>query len=250
VDDRPDDVGSDGGPPFGVPPGGDSPAPRRRAIGILFLLMLLALPFAVAVQLQGFRERLLPPLADQPGGTLTGTVTLPDGTPAAALAVRLLAIPERDVLAETTTAADGTFELVAPPRPNSAYVVRTGGGAHRWIDEPISFVDRHGEAFDPDPLELALEPGATLVVRLTRPDGKLPGPGTITVRGGFGGGSLFSPFQRWIEHVQPFDEGAEIRVDGLPPLKGSVQVELDAGTGLTVEDVQLAVGETVLAYEL
>lgn len=239
----------------GDPPPVDGPddaaIPRRRSIGILMLLVLLGLPFAVSMQLQGFRENVPPAFVDQPGGPLQGVLTDPAGEPVPNVDVFLFVedASDRRNVAETQSDAEGRWSLRAPAAPEAIYFLRIGSGPWRWDGQRLTLVDADGEARDLEPIETQLEAGCTIVLSLTRKDGRPSGPGQAVVEGVYGGGGLFDPFQRRLRREERFEEASAIRIEGLPALKGELQLQLDSGVPVKVP-IELKVGENALSYEL
>jgi hypothetical protein len=227
------------------------PTRRRRTFSILILLALLGLPFAVSMQLQNMGRGPVP-IASQPGGPLSGSLTMPDGQPAADVEVMvfiLTQVPAREPAVKTSTAADGTWSLDVPAANDSAYLLRMGGGKWQWSSQAVVFVDPDGVPLVLEPIHHQLEEGCTMVLQVTRKDGKPPGPATVFASGIFGGGGFLDPFQRKLAREQEFDDASEIRMDGFPPMEGKARVVLDSGITIVVT-LSLVVGENVLSYQL
>lgn len=234
-----------GQPPLAAPGRG------RRTFTIVMLVALIGLPFAVSMQLQN-RAHGPVAVADQPGGLLEGRLTTPTGEPAENVEVMvfvLTQVPAREPAVQTRSAADGTWTLNVPPAKDAAYLLRMGGGPWQWASRSIAFADADGAPLVPDPIEHQLSEGCTLVLQITRKDGKPTGPAKVFAEGAFEGGGFFDPFQRKLSREQSFDDAGEIRMDGFPPMEGKARVVLDSGITVTVP-LLLVLGENVLSYQL
>lgn len=226
------------------------PGPARRAVTVLLALVMIGLPLIIAFDLSALREAAPAFRGNQPGGTVSGRVLDPGGEPLAGIQVRLHATHAgAPLLAETTSAEDGTWSLEAPPLELAAYRLRSGGGPWRLMDREVGFLAPDGSvvggALEQD---LQLRPGAVLRVELVRSDG-LPVPsGTARLRGQWVETGAMRLAPRILDLERPF-EGSPVVLDGLPPLDGRVDLVLAGGRTVTFE-VELREGEQVQRIEL
>ena len=204
---------------------------------VLLLLVVLGLPLMVIGQLAQSRGLGPASRGEQPGGTIKGEVVDADGKALEGVPVEVYLV-EADVVEEsmtrTTTSADGSFEaMVSPVR--GCYLVKVGGGAWRLETAEYSFLERSGEVLEePSKMRFEANPGCTLAVRIDRRPGHPVKGGSAELRGTWRPSSLLSlvPLQV-IRRVQ--FQGGELVLDGLPPLKGIVNVQFDAGDRLEFE---------------
>ena len=219
------------------------PGPARRAITVLLALVMIGMPLIIAFDLAALRETAPAFRGNQPGGPVRGRILGPDGGALGGIGVRLHATTSgAPLLVETTSAADGTYALEAPPLTNAAYRLRTGGGPWRLMDREVGFLAPDGPLVG-DTLEhdVTLKPGAVLRIDLAREDG-LPSPGgTVRLRGEWVETGAMRLAPRILDMERSF-EGTPIVLDGLPPLDGRVDLVLAGGRTVTFE-VALREGE-------
>lgn len=222
--------------------GAEPPSGGRRAITVLLALVLIGLPILVAVDLSSLRENAPAFRGNQPGGTVRGRVIDGEGSPLEGLVVELFVTGRGSgPLATATTDSDGRWSLTAPPAEGAAYRLRTGGGPWQVRNREIGFLRPDGEVVGQVlEQELVLVPGATLVLHLGA-EGEVAPPGTVRLRGEWREQGLLRVAPRLIELERPF-EGSPIVLDGLPPLVGTVDLELSGGRVISF-DVELEVGE-------
>lgn len=212
------------------------PRPGRMLL-VLLLLVVLGLPLTVIGQLA--QSRGLGPVSrgSQPGGTIKGEVVDAKAQPIAGVPVEVYLV-ESKVLEEsktrTITSADGSFEAVVPS-VQGCYLVKIGGGAWQLDTAEYSFLDSSGEPLEEArDLRFEARPGCTLVVRIERNPGKPVKGGRAELRGTWRPSRLLSLVPLQVIRREKFS-GGDLLLDGLPPLKGVVHVQLDSGDELEFE---------------
>jgi hypothetical protein len=76
-----------------------------------------------------------------------------------------------------------------------------------------------------------------------------PGSGEIVIEGATRSGGLLGVSQRSLHWTLRFDDAGQIRIESLPPMKGSATVLLDSGVRITIP-LELVEGDNDLSYEL
>lgn len=227
-----------------LPP--DAAEPKgSRGVLVVWFLVLLGLPLIVLGQLIR-RDHPIVPLTQQPGGEIRGVVNGPDGAPRPGDVVELWLVAmdltrTRILVAETDAA--GRFTFAAPP-VEGRYEVRAGGGLLRRVVAEHSLTGTAGER----DLVIDLEPGAVLDVELRRADGRAVGDGEALLVGKAESAPLFGLFNPELRVPTEFTRG-RLRLDGLPPLTGRLQVQLAAGDSAS-RDVRLVAGENRIEWVL
>lgn len=193
-------------------------------------LLLLVVPAGVTALFLANQSRFLVSDGAQPGGMIGGRLVPGEGSPAGSVAggveVELAAVaPDRVArsLARTTSDADGRFLLEAPP-VDGHYELRAGGGEWQRSVQPYSFL-REPPAGG---LTVTLRPAARLELEFARRSG-------LPVRGGewhLVGETRSGWWSNWL--VGPVERsgkftGTTLRVDGLPPLRATLNIDLGGG---------------------
>lgn len=222
---------------------GETPAaPERSTVGrrlsiLLLLLIVFGAPALVTTSLvtQDIMGEVT--RGDQPGGTLSGVVVDAEGEPIASHTVALWLVPMSGDASEgpsTTTDAEGRFALAAPPVVGS-YVLRAGGELLQRATKGISFLDPKGETIEPKPVTLELLPGAVLELDFVDADGEAATDGSFTFEGTrLQGGFLLGFVPYPVKGSGSFSEG-HLRIDGLPPAEGTLDVEFDSGETVALD---------------
>lgn len=226
-----------------------APEPSKRArIGfVLLVLLLFGVPALIALALG---QAAVPPRAtsgEQPGGSFQGLVTAEEGGEAlAGVTVELLALSGHDPsgappvvlgeepLAKTKTGEDGTFTVVAPPH-SGRYLIGVGGGLWQRSGKEVSFLDRKGEVIETPVIEFALRPACILEVAIVPAEGELlPRGGQWSLTGATDQRFVLGLVPGQVRREGEF-EGSSFLVDGIPPMKGTLQLEFDSGQRVTLE---------------
>lgn len=213
--------------------------PRRglRVGSLTILLMILFVPYLMTLQVQKLSGGAPVESGPQPGGTLRGQVHDGDGQPLADLEVELyLADREgaRERLASASSDEQGFFEFEAPPCEGH-YLVHIGGGPWRRLVRPLSLIGSELVAGDVLPeLEFELRPGASLEVELVRKNGREVVGGVLRLNGQLGASWPWNRLSPGVHLEQEF-QGSTVLIDGLPPLRGEVQIDLEGGARLKFE---------------
>ena len=218
------------------------------------MALLVGAPFLVTLSLLSSRAYGPTIRANQPGGTIEGTVFDDGGAPLEGVEVELVLVtdlpgklPHAETVARTTTDEQGRFTLEAPPH-DGAYELRAGGGRWRRVAQGFTFVDGRGRPVEPEPVRFDLEPGAIVTVELDRRTGGPVAGGEWELRG-------HRTERSWLSWVEPQlvargrFEGPRVTIAGLPPLRGTLVLRLSGGDVVELE-VDLPVGETVRRVEL
>lgn len=216
----------------------------RRAVLVLWALVILGLPLAVVGELVRRRDPRVPP-AEQPGGPLAGRVVGPDGAPwvDGAVELRVVDLAEQSTpVATARTDADGRFRFDAPA-VRGKYELRAGGGELCRTAREHSLVGTGGE-----PFEIRLRPGALLDVVVLRPDGTAAGKGELVLTGEPKGAALWGLFAPTVRFEGEVREGRG-HLDGLPLMRGELRVTMAAGEVLT-RQVDLDAGANTVRWEL
>lgn len=226
-------------------------APRAGPRLVLVLLLLLVVGLPAAIGTAWLRDEVPGSVASgaQPGGTLRGRVLDEDERPLPGRRVEalLVAAGDQEPGPTTTTDADGRFTLELPPF-RGHYVVRAGGGEEQRAARPVSFLGPVGEPLPPDELVLRLRPGATLDLAIERADGSPAGGGRWVLEASFGEGVLFGCVPYGLRQEGRVEEG-RVRIDGLPPLRGTLSAVLDSGETLEL-DLRLRAGPNARTIRL
>lgn len=226
-------------------PRDESAPPGRRGILVLWLLILLGLPLIVLGQLVR-RGHPIVPLTEQPGGTIRGVVTGPDGSPQDEAPVELWLVAMdlvRTRIQVVETDAEGRFTFDAPPL-EGRYELRAGGELLRRTVVEHSLTGGAGER----EVAIDLEPGAVLEVEVLRADGRRVGDGEALLVGKADEAPLLGLFNPELRIPAEVRDG-RLRLDGLPLLEGRLQIRLDAGDAAS-RDVRLVAGENRIEWVL
>jgi hypothetical protein len=166
----------------------------------------------------------------QPGGHLRGVVVDESGRAIGGLDVELAGAStsgQRSDGPTATTAADGTFELSAPPL-DGHYEIRSGGGDWQRVVQAYSFIDPSGKLVEPHPVRLTVLPGCRLELEFARNDGRPAGDGEFTLQGKFGSGLFFGLVKPELKKAGPVRDG-RLELAGLPPMKADIFVRMSSG---------------------
>jgi hypothetical protein len=170
----------------------------------------------------------------QPGGVVRGVVVDADGHAIGGLEVELIGASTSGPRSDgptSTTAADGTFELRAPPLEGH-YEIRSGGGDWQRAVQAYSFVDGNGKLVEPQPVRVVVHPGCRLELEFARANGRSAGEGEFTLQGKFGSGLFFGLVKPELKKAGAVRDG-RLELSGLPPMKADIFVRMS--TGETVE---------------
>jgi hypothetical protein len=209
---------------------GGAAEPRSRALLVLLLLLIVGLPLAVVGSLMGSRGMLPATVGDQPGGEIEGRLLDPEGRPLAGATVLLSLLPDgapSEPQAEVETAGDGTFSFTAPP-VRGKYALSAGGGEYVRTVRELSFLDPRGETVELEPVELQLEPGCVLTVRLERASDRYDDSGRYELHGRMLEGWALGLIRPSLRKTGEFEDGV-VEIGGLPPLDGRLILFLDNG---------------------
>ncbi|MCB9906027.1 MAG: hypothetical protein H6831_16625 [Planctomycetes bacterium] len=188
----------------------------------------------------------------QPGGRITGHVT----PLAAAHDVREAQLFGGEVaeqgalslspIATVPLAPDGTFAFDAPPI-DGVYLVEAGGGLWRATSRDVSLLDEDGTSLASVAVDLELERGCELVVKVRRLREGAPLSGQLEYDVRHSGG-LFGLFAGSRGGISSIHDG-EGRVGGLPPCEGEVTVTMEDGASQTFQ-FELESGRLELGIDL
>ena len=191
--------------------------------------------------------------ASQPGGHITGHVV-----PAAALGeVRTVSLSHATPtlgggytsksLDSVTLAPDGSFAFHAPAL-EGFYVVSAEGGTWMAEAESVSFVETDGTILSSVAVELELERGCLIEVRITRTTPGASTNGDVRYDLKYQGGMLFGAL-KGRQNGSRTIRGGRFEIGPLPPSTGQVTITLDDGATKTI-DVEAKLGGQVLDVEL
>lgn len=218
----------------------EPPGTRALGRGVAFALiaMVVLVPALVMWGLVRGAQRVSAGFGDQPGGTIAGRVLPPEA--ARAVGVVRLEHASRDAaegggattigirdLAEVALAADGRFSFEAPPR-EGRYAVSAGGGLWQEGSVAVSLLDEEARAAART-IELVLEPGCVVEVRVRGPEGEEPPSGEVRYRGRAKDGGMFGLITQSASGSRELSNG-RATIDALPPLTGELVVTLEGGT--------------------
>lgn len=213
-------------------------------------LLLLVVPAGVTALFLSKQVRSLVTAGAQPGGVIGGRLVPGDDSPPglalSGVDVELLAVaPDHVVrsLARTTADAEGRFLLEAPAIEGH-YELRAGGGDWQRSVQPFSFLRGALEGG----VTVRLLPAARLELSFARRSGLPVRGGEWLLHGENASGWLPIWSGARISRAGKFT-GTTLAIDGLPPLRATVKVDL--GGGEIVEVVMnLGVGPNRHVIEL
>ncbi|MFT4538060.1 MAG: hypothetical protein ACI841_001775 [Planctomycetota bacterium] len=207
-------------------------------------MLILFVPYMLMLQMQQWGAGYPIKGAPQAGGLVAGRVTDEDGTAITEHKVELFLVLKGQAqswYADTVTDEQGEYQFQAPAL-DGHYLVHAGGGDWRRVAKPLLLVgDEPADGKILPELEFELQPGAILIVQLSRADGRPIRGGVLRISGQLG---TEWPWNRWSPsvHLDQKFEGEEVIVDGLPALSGEVEIELENGRSvrfdLELEDAQ------------
>lgn len=213
---------------------------RRPRLGVVVLLLVLAgMPFILTSRLLSSEFSKEAPIGTQPGGRVAGRLVDVAGVSLAGLQVELWLVDAgggTELHDRMSSGRGGEFSFEVPAL-EGCYLLRTGGGTHRRLERFVSLVGRE-QVSD---LELELAAGCTLTVVIESEPPVLGGRAVLTGR--LSNGPLFGLVPLELRPIERRFKGAEVSIDGLPPLDASVRIELDGGRRIEF-DIELSPGET------
>jgi hypothetical protein len=230
--------------------GGRRTSRRARLAATLAVLLVVGLPATLATMVLSSRAERPVPSGAQPGGTIRGFLRDPRGAPLPDVEVRLFLVPlgaSLEPAGSTRSAADGAFELAAPPL-RGRYELRAGGGELRRVSRGFSFLDRGGRPVEPKAPVLELQPGCSLRVSFEAATARFEDSGRYELRATAAEGPLPSLLGQRVALEGEFD-GARIEIGGLPPLDGELLIFFDNGDELRFP-IRLRTGRTEHAIRL
>ncbi|MFT7676559.1 MAG: hypothetical protein ACI8QC_000531 [Planctomycetota bacterium] len=201
---------------------------------VMLLLVVLGLPLMVMGQLIQSRGMGPATRGMQPGGQIGGSIVNENDSPLANVSVDVYLVGEQvssEPATRTTTSGDGSF-LATVPKVDGCYLLKVGGGDWRLETREYSFLDNTGESVEePLPLSFELHHGCTLQVSIKRSPGRPVHGGKAELQGTWRPSSLLNLVPLRVVRRETFT-GGELRIDGLPPLTGTVHVEFGEGDEL------------------
>lgn len=201
---------------------------------VMLLLIVLGLPLMVMGQLIQSRGMGPATRGRQPSGQIGGIITNEDETPLANVQVEVYLVGEQvsaEPATRTTTSGDGSY-LATVPGVEGCYLIKVGGGNWRLETREYSFLDTSGKAVEePLRVDFELHPGCTLLARILRSPGRPVHGGQAELQGTWRPSSLLNLVPLRVVRRETFT-GGMLRIDGLPPLKGTVRVEFGEGDEL------------------
>ena len=217
---------------------------------LLWVLLIVGLPFAIVLQLWTADANYGAPVGDQAGGTLRARVVDQAGNPVPDVAVDLELWPlgGKPLVHQTQrTDALGEVAFEAPPL-RGKYRLVTGGGEYQRVARERSFVDGKGREVELSTVELELRAGVQVQLGFKRREGAAVAGGSVHLVGRTLDGPLFGLIGRTVELEQEF-EGDHCLLDGLPPFEGQVHIRLLDGTELDLH-LEVPQGTASFSYQL
>lgn len=201
---------------------------------VMLLLVVLGLPLMVMGQLIQSRGMGPATRGMQPGGQIGGVLLNEDERPLADVTVEIFLVGEQvsaEPATRTTTSGDGSY-LASVPKVEGCYLIKVGGGNWRLETREYSFLDVSGDAIEETiPVNFELHAGCTLLASILRTPGRPVHGGKAELQGTWRPSSLLNLVPLRVVRRETFT-GGELRIDGLPPLKGTVRVEFGEGDEL------------------
>ncbi len=197
---------------------------------LVVALLLLVVPAGVTALFLSKQARSLVADGAQPGGMIGGRLVPGEGSPPGSVTsgveVELVAVaPDRVArsLARTTADPEGRFLLEAPAIEGH-YELRAGGGEWQRSVQPFSFL-REPPASG---VTMHLRPAARLELDFARCSGLPVRGGEWQLEGENRSGWWSNLLGGRIERRGKFT-GTSLVIDGLPPLRATVRVDLGGG---------------------
>jgi hypothetical protein len=196
----------------------------------LVALLLLVVPAGVTALFLANQSRLLVMDGAQPGGMIAGRLVPGEGSAPGSVTggveIELVAVaPDRSVqsLVRTTSDSEGRFLLEAAPIEGH-YELRAGSGEWQRSALAYSFLREP----PPGGLTLTLRPAAQLELEFARRSGLAVRGGEWhlvgEIRSGWWSSLLAGPLD-----LRGKFSGTTLRIDGLPPLRATLNVDLGGG---------------------
>lgn len=203
--------------------------PAKQRI-VLLVLLLFGLPAVITTVLLTTHVKPEVRAGMQPGGLVRGTVKDETGSALAGIdvvAYSLAADAQPARLGMTQSDGQGRFQLMLPA-VNGRYELRFSGAEWQAARVEIGFLDPSGVTKDPGPLDVRLQPGASLEVEIVRANGAPAGAGSFELEGTPSAGFFSSWNSAQIERSGSFDNGS-FTVQGLPPVHGRLLIHMASG---------------------